>query len=109
MKLPTVVAALVLSSPAIANDWYVDAVNGNDGNGGTSPTDAWRTVTHALGEIPSTGPDTIHLLPGLYEPALGEVFPLRGVGAWLGEPAVPRLPAAADSRFVPCSAVRLSG
>ncbi len=76
MKLPALIAALVLSSPAVANDWYVDAVNGDDGNGGTSPTDAWMTISHALMQIPATGPDTVHVADGTYDSSLGESFPV---------------------------------
>jgi len=29
-------------------DYYIDFVNGSDSNGGTSPTDAWKTITQFL-------------------------------------------------------------
>ena len=31
---------LALCAPALAEDWYVDAVNGDDANAGTSAADA---------------------------------------------------------------------
>ncbi|MCP3995295.1 MAG: DUF1565 domain-containing protein [bacterium] len=89
MKLPALVAALVLSSPVVANDWYVDALNGSDSNSGTSPTDAWRTITEAVAQLGPAPPapgvrDNVHVFPGVYDPAHGEVFPidLRD-GLWL--------------------------
>lgn len=59
---------------ASAADWYVDAVNGDDANSGTSPLDAWRTISHAIAS--SSGTDTVHVARGVYDTALGEVFPL---------------------------------
>ena len=71
--------ALVLAMPARAADWYVDAVNGSDANPGTAPGAAWRTITHALAVIATLPNDiqTIHVAPGVYNPALGESFPLN--------------------------------
>ena len=69
-------AVLALSSQAFASDWYVDAVQGSNANGGTSPTDAWRTITHAVASTPQTGVQTIHIAAGTYDVALGEVFPI---------------------------------
>lgn len=61
---------------AAGNTYYVDAVNGNDGNPGTGPGagNAWRTITHAVSQIESG--DTIIVAPGTYDVALGEVFPI---------------------------------
>lgn len=69
-------AVLMLSSQAFASDWYVDAVQGSNANGGTSPTDAWRTISHAVASTPQTGVQTIHIAAGTYDAALGEVFPI---------------------------------
>ena len=67
-----------VATPALAGDFYVDAVSGNDGNGGTATMDAWRTLTYALSTIPATplDPHTIHVAPGTYDAALGERFPI---------------------------------
>lgn len=71
---------LVLLAPAgRAGDFYVDSAAGDDANGGTSPTDSWRTITHALASVPNPAPGsthTIHVAEGLHDAALGEVFPL---------------------------------
>jgi hypothetical protein len=64
------------SMPLFASDWYVDAVNGNDANAGTTPATAWRTITHAHATAPIGGVETIHIAPGTYDTALGEVFPI---------------------------------
>ena len=70
-----VIAYLWLSAgTGFAADWYVDAVGGGDANSGTSATDAWKTVTHALTVVPGGG-DVVHLAAGVYDEALGEVFP----------------------------------
>lgn len=69
-------AVLLLSSQAFASDWYVDAVQGSNANGGTGPADAWRTITHAIASTPQTGVQTIHIAAGTYDAALGEVFPI---------------------------------
>lgn len=34
--------------PRDGTTYYVDSVNGNDSNSGTSPSEAWRTATHAF-------------------------------------------------------------
>ena len=80
-----------------AGDWYVDAASGNDANDGLSPGTAWRTITHALAQIPSQPPlvpEIIHVAGGTYDTALGETFPIhpraltRIVGAQSGAPTV---------------------
>ena len=69
-----ILATLPLCAPCLASDWYVDAVNGNDANGGTSAQDAWRTISYSLTQL---GPDqTLHVLPGTYGVGNGEIFPL---------------------------------
>lgn len=64
---------------ARADDWYVDAVNGSVANPGTSPAAPWRTITHALAVIAPlpAGPHVVWVAPGVYDPALGEAFPLN--------------------------------
>src|SRR5678816_152248 len=73
----TLLGCATLALPARAGDWYVDAVHGHDSNSGTSSSDAWRTITHALTSIPVSGPETIYVLSGTYDAALGEVLPLE--------------------------------
>jgi hypothetical protein len=65
-------AFVACTASAFASDWYVDAVNGNNANNGTSPALAWKTITFAIAAVPQSGPQTIHVAPGLYDAALGE-------------------------------------
>lgn len=46
--------------------WWVDAVNGSAGNGGTSPSDALLTITAALGKCTANACDVIYVQPGTY-------------------------------------------
>ena len=70
------IAVLCSSQLARASDWYVDAVNGNNANTGTSATTAWRTITYAVANTPTTGQQRIYVAAGHYDEALGETFPL---------------------------------
>ncbi|MFC1587832.1 Calx-beta domain-containing protein [Planctomycetota bacterium] len=49
-------------------DYYVDAVNGNDGNSGIYPDDAFATISAALNAIAAGGADNqkIYIAPGVY-------------------------------------------
>ena len=58
---------------AIDPDMYVDAVNGNDFNAGTSAA-PFKTITHALSAAGTN--KTIQVRPGTYDEGLGETFPL---------------------------------
>jgi len=71
------IASASLVAVAHAGDYYVDAVSGNNANAGTSPAQAWRTVTHSLAQIPSGGAHVLHVAAGLYDTQGGEVFPLQ--------------------------------
>lgn len=71
---------LVIALPAAASDWYVDAVNGSNANGGTSWPDAWQTISHANSQVPSHTGGVIFIAAGLYDLALGESFPLYATG-----------------------------
>jgi len=53
---------------------YVDANLGSDVSGTGSQANPWLTITHALAQV--TPPVEIHVAPGLYDAALGEVYPL---------------------------------
>jgi len=82
-SLRAFVLALCAAAPSVAQTYYVDAVGGDDANGGTSWDDAWRTLSRAG----SSGTGLILVAPGLYDAALGEAFPIplgtrtfRGVG-----------------------------
>jgi hypothetical protein len=69
------VASLLFAGSALASDWYVDAVNGSDANDGQSPQSAWRTISHAVSQVPA-GSERILIAPGTYNAALGESFPI---------------------------------
>lgn len=71
--LPALAALLSLAGPLAATDSHVDVVHGSDTNGGTSPADAWRTITHAFAV---GGADRLLVAPGTYSASTGEVFPL---------------------------------
>ncbi|MCE9594178.1 MAG: DUF1565 domain-containing protein [Planctomycetes bacterium] len=70
-------ATAFAAAPVHAADWFVDAVNGNNVNSGTAPSDAWRTITWAVDHTPPSGVQAIHVAPGTYDRPLGETFPLR--------------------------------
>ncbi len=76
----TFLGLLALGAPASAEpvqDFYVDAVHGDDANSGTTPADAWRTLTHASNTAQaSIFPQTIFVAPGTHDQALGETFPI---------------------------------
>jgi len=44
--------------------WFVDATNGNNGNSGTDPGNAFKTITKA--HAVATAGDTIFIQPGSY-------------------------------------------
>jgi hypothetical protein len=59
---------------------YVDAVNGNDVYGGTSPTDAKKTIQAAVNQVDAGG--TVFVLPGMYNesPKLNKSLTLQSTG-----------------------------
>lgn len=72
-----ILVALVYGSPAFAlGDFYVDASAGVDVHGAGTEQQPFRTVTFAL-QFVGGGLHTIHVAPGVYDAAHGEVFPLR--------------------------------
>jgi len=82
MRAALAAGLLTLSAFAAAGDYYVDARLGNDLSGNGSPQAPWRTLTRALQSVqppssPTEGGSSLHVAPGLYDPALGERFPLR--------------------------------
>ena len=58
--------ATLAAMGGFAATWYVDAVNGNDTNGGTSVTDARRTLTGAMFIPGLKDGDTVLAMPGVY-------------------------------------------
>ncbi len=58
--------ATLAAMGGFAATWYVDAVNGNDTNGGTSVTDARRTLRGAMSISELKDDDTVLALPGVY-------------------------------------------
>ena len=68
---------------ASADDFYV-STGGDNSHSGTSPGDAWRTISYAIDHVPTDGtwanPHIIHVAPGTYTYATGasnnEEFPI---------------------------------
>lgn len=69
------VSAVLLAGLSQASDWYVDAVNGSDANNGQSPQTAWRTISHAVTQLPA-GSERILIAAGTYSAQSGELFPI---------------------------------
>ena len=71
--LTALIILTLFTAPASAADYWVDAVAGNDTNPGTELL-PFATITYAI----ATGGAgaTITVLPGTYDAALGEVFPI---------------------------------
>ncbi|MEN8245726.1 MAG: hypothetical protein ABFS43_12590 [Thermodesulfobacteriota bacterium] len=55
---------LVIAAPGWAATYYVDVVNGSDGNLGTSADDAWKTLHYAVSKL-QTG-DVLNVAAGTY-------------------------------------------
>src|SRR5436190_9647131 len=70
----------LLSGTAFATDYYVDVVSGSDAASGTSAGTAWKTLTFASSNASSGSTNTIHVAPGTYSSASGEIFPLQFAG-----------------------------
>lgn len=78
-KLLVVVLFLTLAPAALAsNTWYVDGVNGNDGNDCKTAQTACKTIGHAL-SLCSSG-DTIMVAPATYIENLTINFSLKIIG-----------------------------
>ncbi len=70
-----ILAAFTLT--AHAGDFYV-STSGSDGNNGTTPGNAWRTLAHAVDNVTGTvgDPAVIHVAAGTYDRDGGEEFPI---------------------------------
>lgn len=80
-------AAPTPSGPSVLADFYVSAGSGSDSNPGTWE-DPFKTLTHALSV--ATAGERVHAVPGTYDVANGETFPLlmpQGVELIGDEPA----------------------
>ena len=78
MKKRMLLVALLTLTVAVAlnaNQYYVNAVSGNNSSGNGSLGNPWKTITYALDQISGTG-DTLNVAPGLYNVSLGETFPI---------------------------------
>ncbi|HET6201184.1 MAG TPA: DUF1565 domain-containing protein [Planctomycetota bacterium] len=75
MRIASCLALLLAAPAASAADYYVNAATGNDATGLGSLASPWKTITHALAQVPGPG-DAIHVAAGIHNLALGEVFPL---------------------------------
>ncbi len=64
--LATLAVAAALPASAVADDFYVDPLQGSNGASGTSSATAWRTLRHALAETNGPVAHTLHLLPGVH-------------------------------------------
>ncbi|MFA4967388.1 MAG: DUF1565 domain-containing protein, partial [Candidatus Margulisiibacteriota bacterium] len=70
----------LFGSACAATDYYVDAsAPDNSGDGLTAGT-AWKTLTYAAAT--SAVGDTIHVVSGTYNAALGESFPITITGRY---------------------------
>ena len=62
----------------VPGDLYVSS-DGDNNNSGLSPDEPLKTIVQALNMIDadSMNPGIIHLLPGIYSPSSGQIFPLN--------------------------------
>ncbi len=63
----------VAPTPQPSSDRYVNVATGDDANDGSSDS-PWKTVTHAVATADSQ--IVVHVGPGIYDDASGEVFPI---------------------------------
>ncbi len=78
-RLAVPFALLLCAGVAHAGDFYVDPVNGDDANGGTSWSDALRSLRNAslsLPDPPAGEQHTLHVAEGLLAPSTGQSFPV---------------------------------
>lgn len=69
--VPLVSPGMPISIPSkVGSVWFVDTTNGSDGNSGTTPTEAFKTIGKALTSAGSGTGDTIYIFPGSYDETL---------------------------------------
>ncbi|MFA4904693.1 MAG: DUF1565 domain-containing protein [Desulfobaccales bacterium] len=91
--------------PAFAATYYVDAVNGNDGNSGLTTAEAWKRLTKATGS--TAAGDTVYVKPGTYNAALLETFPITITNSFFV--ATPAYQATIEESGASTQAVKLVG
>ena len=77
--VPVLGALMMLSSPALASTWYVNGVNGDDGNDCKTKATACATIGHAI-SLAASG-DTIQIAAATYQENLSIPFNLKLNGA----------------------------
>ena len=78
-RVVPVLALIILSSPAFAGTWYVDGVNGDDGNNCKATATACATIGHAI-SLAASG-DAIQIATATYQENLSIPFNLTLYGA----------------------------
>ncbi len=69
-------AVLVLAPARGMDDFYADAVQGDDVSGDGSTGNPWRTISHSVQSLPA-GTHRILIAPGVYDLGQGETFPIE--------------------------------
>jgi predicted outer membrane repeat protein len=77
--VPILGVLMMLASSALASTWYVDGVNGDDGNDCKTPQTACATIGHAI-SLAASG-DTIQIAAATYQENLSIPFNLTLNGA----------------------------
>jgi predicted outer membrane repeat protein len=77
--VPVLAALTMLCSPALAGTWYVNGVNGDDGNNCKTKPTACATIGHAI-SLAASG-DTIQIAAATYQENLSIPFNLTLIGA----------------------------
>jgi predicted outer membrane repeat protein len=72
--IPVLGVLMMLSSPALASTWYVNGVNGDDGNDCKTKATACASIGHAI-SLAASG-DTIQIAAATYQENLGIPFNL---------------------------------
>jgi len=108
--MKTLVRAWILlalfASASFAATYYVDAVNGNDANAGSSGA-PWKTLTKATAPGSTAAGDTVYVKPGTYNAALLETFPITITNSFFV--ATPAYQATIEESGASTQAVKLVG
>ena len=74
--LALLMAAFCSTAPCVVGDTlFVDPVGGDDVGGDGSAAAPWKTITHAMGQLPP-GHNSVLLAAGEFSQSSGEVFPV---------------------------------